>query len=74
MPLEAGRCEAALPEITLDMYVTAATMEPGGVLSQVRRVQSKTRRLGPQQVMLHIVHGRDCFLDLLMTVSDSAQE
>lgn len=39
MPLEAGRCEVALPEITLDMYVTAATMEPGGVLSQVRRVR-----------------------------------
>ncbi|XP_035184899.1 cytosolic phospholipase A2 epsilon-like isoform X2 [Oxyura jamaicensis] len=29
-----GRCEVALPEITLDMYVTAAAMEPGGVLSQ----------------------------------------
>ena len=75
MSVEAGRCEIALPQITLDVYVTATTMEQDGILSQVRRVQSKARHLGSQLVMLHIIVQRwYYFLDLPLTINDSVQD
>lgn len=55
MSVEAERCEIALPQITVDVYMTATAMEQDGALSQVRRVQSKARSLGSQSVMLQIV-------------------
>lgn len=71
MSVEAGRCEIALPQIRLDVYMTVTTMEQDGILSQVRRVQSKARHLGSQLVMLHIVQRWCYFLDLPLTINDS---
>lgn len=74
MSVEAGRCEIALPQITRDVYMIATTMEQDGILSQVRRMQSKAMHLGSQLVMLHLVQRWYYFLDLQLTINDSAQD
>lgn len=55
MSVEAGRCEIALPQITLDVCANATRMDQDGILSQVRGVQSKARHLGSQVVVLQVV-------------------
>lgn len=73
MSVEAGRFETVLPQIALDVYVTVTTMEQDGILSQVRRLQSKPRRLESLVVMLHIVQRWYYFCDLPLTINDLAQ-
>lgn len=73
MSVEAGRCEIALPQIALDVYVTVTTMEQDGILSQVRRQQSKPRHLESLVVVLHIVQRGYYFCDLPLTINDLAQ-
>lgn len=68
--VEAGRCEIALSEITLDVYMTMTTMEHDGILSQVRRVQSKEKQLISQLFMLHIVQRWDYIFDLPLTTNN----